>query len=374
MKGVPNITPQQSIAAREHDGASAREASLRRRKNHLRANGGIAALALVTLVAATASLAVGRYGIELPVLAATVAQFPHALGALATGGALSNDELVVFKMRMPRVLAALLIGGALGMAGAAFQGMFRNPMVSPDLLGASAGAGFGAACAMLFAAPIGIITGSAFAGGLIAVFLTYFISLAVGKGSANIVVLVLAGVVISALFQACISITKYVADPYSQLPGITFFLMGGLSSAAWKDVGVLALPIALSTAVLFGLRWRINILSLDDDQSRALGMEPQKIRALVIACATLATAVSVAVGGIIGWVGLVIPHFMRMLFGPDYRSLLPASFLGGALYLLIMDDIARGMFPMEIPIGILTALIGAPVFIILLLRFKGGWR
>lgn len=357
----------------ERNGGAGKGVS-RRAGVSVKASVGILILAVVTLVAATASLAVGRYGIEIPLLATTISHFPDAVSALTTGGSLSNDDLVVFKMRMPRVLTALLIGGALGMAGAAFQGMFRNPMVSPDLLGASAGAGFGAACAMLVAAPVGVITGSAFVGGLAAVFLTYFISMAVGKGSANIVVLVLAGVVISALFQACISITKYVADPYSQLPGITFFLMGGLSSVTWRDVGVLAVPIVVSAAVLYGLRWRVNILSLDDDQSRALGMETQKVRALVIVFATLATAVSVAVGGIIGWVGLVIPHFMRMIFGPDYRNLLPASFLGGALYLLLMDDIARGMFPMEIPIGILTALVGAPVFVALLLKFKGGWR
>ena len=335
---------------------------------------GLIALAIAMLAAAIASLAIGRYSIDVSLLAATLTHFPEAVSTMIAGGDLPNEELVLFKMRLPRIVGAILIGGALGMAGAAFQGMFRNPMVSPDLLGASAGAGFGAACAMLVAAPVGVITGSAFLVGLLAVFLTYLISIAVGKGSANNVVLVLAGVVISALFQACISITKYVADPYSQLPGITFFLMGGLSSVTWKDVAVLTAPVAIGAVVLYGLRWRINILSLDDEESRALGMETQRVRAIVIVFATLITAVSVAVSGIIGWVGLVIPHFVRMLFGPDYRRLLPASFFGGALYLLIMDDIARGMFPMEIPIGILTALVGAPVFVLLLLRFKGGWR
>lgn len=334
---------------------------------------GLVVLGIITLLAAFCSLAVGRYSIDLPLLTATLGQFPDAVGKLIAGEKLANEEIVVFKMRLPRVIGALLIGGALGMAGSAFQGMFRNPMVSPDLLGASAGAGFGAACAMLVAAPVAVITGSAFVGGLLAVFLTYAISMAVGKGVSNITVLVLAGVVISAMFQACISITKYVADPYSQLPGITFFLMGGLSSVTWNDVGVLLVPIAIGGAVLFCLRWRINILSLDDDESRALGMNTDRMRALVIVCATLMTAVAVAVGGIIGWVGLVIPHFMRMLFGPDYRRLLPASFLGGSLYLVLMDDIARGAFPMEIPIGILTALIGAPVFVLLLIRYKGGW-
>ena len=332
------------------------------------------ALVFVTLAAGLASLGVGRYGMDFNLLVSTVTHFPEAISSLVGGGTLSNEQIVVFKMRMPRIIGALLIGGALGMAGAAFQGMFRNPMVSPDLLGASAGAGFGAACAMLVAAPVAVITGSAFLGGLVAVFLTYAVSMSVGRGVANVTVLVLAGVVISALFQACISITKYVADPYSQLPGITFFLMGGLSSVTWADVGVLVLPILTGAAVLFALRWRINILSLEDDDARSLGMDTGRIRMIVIVCATLMTAVAVAVGGIIGWVGLVIPHFMRMLFGPDYRRLLPASFLGGALYLVLMDDIARGLFAMEVPIGILTALVGAPVFVLLLLRYKGGWK
>lgn len=335
---------------------------------------GLIVLAVATVIVAAASLAVGRFSIDIGLLASTLAHAPDAVVALVSGGDLTSEELVVFKMRLPRIIGALLVGGALGMAGAAFQGMFRNPMVSPDLLGASAGAGFGAACAMLAAAPVAVISGSAFVGGLIAVFLTYLISMAVGKGSSNVIVLVLAGVVIKAMFEALISVTKYVADPYSQLPGITFFLMGGLSSLTWSDIGMLCVPVLVCGIVLYGLRWRINILSLDDDESRALGVEAGRIRVVVIVCATLMTAVSVAVAGIIGWVGLVIPHFMRMLFGPDSRRLLPASFLGGAFYLVLMDNIARGLFPMEIPIGILTALIGAPVFVTLLVKYKGGWK
>jgi iron complex transport system permease protein len=331
-------------------------------------------LGLAALAAAIISLAVGRYSIDLPLLAQTLTRLPEAVTAMINGTPMDNELLVVFRMRLPRILAAALIGGALAMAGATFQGMFRNPMVSPDLLGASAGAGFGAACAMLVAAPVAVISGSAFVGGILAVFLTYAISMAVGRGVSNITILVLAGVVISALFQACISITKYVADPYSELPAITFFLMGGLSRITWNDIALLALPILAGGVVLFGLRWRINILSLDDDESRALGMNTGRIRALAIVCATLITAVSVATSGIIGWVGLVIPHFVRMVFGPDYRRLLPASFLAGAFYLLVMDDIARGAFPMEIPIGILTAIVGAPVFVYLLLRYREGWR
>lgn len=335
---------------------------------------GMAVLVILMVAVAIASLAVGRYSMNVPLLLSTLQTFPQTMQTLIAGGSLPNEQIVVFKMRMPRIIGALLIGGALGMAGAAFQGMFRNPMVSPDLLGASAGAGFGAACAMLAAtSTAAVVTGSAFVGGLVAVLATYTVSMIVGRGVSNITTLVLTGVVVSALFQACISITKYVADPYSQLPGITFFLMGGLSSVTWRDVATLALPILIGGIVLFALRWRINILSLDDDESRSLGMNTGRVRGIAIVCATLMTAASVAVGGMIGWVGLVIPHLMRMLFGPDYRRLLPASFIGGALYLVLMDDIARGAFAMEIPIGILTALIGAPVFIALLVHYRGGW-
>ena len=332
-------------------------------------------LCLALLVVATGSLIVGRYSIDIPTLLSTLAHLPKTITKVTSEGAgtMTNEERVLFMMRAPRIIGALLIGGALGVAGAAFQGMFRNPMVSPDLLGASSGAGFGAALAMLFAAPVAVVTGSAFITGLVAVLLTYLVSLTVGKGTPGITVLVLAGIVISALFQNCVSITKLVADPYSQLPGITFFLMGGLSSVIWRDVLTLVIPIGIGVIVLYLLRWRINLLALKDDEAQSLGMNTNRVRGIVIVCATLITSVSVAISGMIGWVGLVIPHFMRMLVGPDHRLLLPASFLAGATYLVVMDDIARGLFAMEIPIGILTALIGAPVFIFLLLRYKGGW-
>ena len=332
-------------------------------------------LCLALFITIAGSLVIGRYSISIPELFSTLLSFPETLAKISDFGtnSLTNEERVLFVMRLPRIIGALLIGGALAVAGAAFQGMFRNPMVSPDLLGASGGAGFGAACAMLFSAPVAVITGSAFCAGLTAVLITYLISLTVGKGTPGITVLVLAGVVINALFQSLVAITKLVADPYSQLPGITFFLMGGLSSVTWKDILTLVIPISIGAIVLYLLRWRINLLALKDDEAKSLGMNTNRIRSIVIVCATLITAVSVAVSGMIGWVGLVIPHFMRMLVGPDHRWLLPASFLGGAVYLMLMDNIARGLFAMEIPIGILTSLIGAPVFVMLLVRYKGGW-
>ncbi|MCL1846901.1 MAG: iron ABC transporter permease [Coriobacteriia bacterium] len=332
-------------------------------------------LCLVLLVAVTGSLIVGRYLIDLPQLFSTLLALPETIGKLnsANAGSLTNEERVLFMVRLPRILGALLIGGALGVAGTAFQGMFRNPMVSPDLLGASSGACFGAVLAMLFSAPVAVVTGSAFFGGLVAVFLTYVVSLSVGKGTPGITVLVLAGIVIMQLFQALISIVKLVADPYSQLPGITFFWMGSLSAVTWKDLPFLLVPVLIGVIALYLLRWRINLLALKDDEAQSLGMNTNRIRVVVILCATFITAASVAVSGLVSWVGLVIPHFMRMLVGPDHRWLLPASFLGGATYLVLMDDIARGLLAMEIPIGILTALIGAPVFIMLLLRYKGGW-
>ena len=332
-------------------------------------------LCLALLLTATASLMVGRYSIDIPQLLSVLGSFPDTIARITREGTdfLNAEQRVLFIIRMPRIIGALLIGGALSIAGAAFQGMFRNPMVSPDLLGASAGAGFGAACAMLLSASIAVTTGSAFACGLFAVLLTYLIALSVGKGTPGITVLVLAGIVIGSLFSSLVSITKLVADPYSQLPGITFFLMGGLSSVTWNDVVVLLIPISVGTFGLYMLRWRINLLALKDDEAKSLGMNTNQIRGFVIICATLITAVSVAIGGMIGWVGLVIPHFMRMIVGPDHRVLLPAAFFAGATYLILMDDIARGLTATEIPIGILTALVGAPVFIMLLLRYKGGW-
>ena len=277
-------------------------------------------------------------------------------------------ENVVFQIRLPRVAAAALIGAALAAAGVSYQGMFRNPMVSPDLLGASTGAGFGAALGLLFGLGYGAITGLSFGFGLLAVLLAYLIS-RVSKIQTTLA-MVLAGVMISSLFTSGTSFIKLVADPTDQLPAITYWLMGSLTSIKARDVQFAVLPILVGLIPLWLLRWRVNLLTVSEAEARSMGVDTARLRVVVILCATLMTAGSVAISGMIGWVGLVIPHFGRMIFGQDYRRLLPASSLLGATFLMVVDNLARTITTSEIPLGILTSFVGAPVFLYLIL--SGG--
>ena len=280
-------------------------------------------------------------------------------------------ELVVFKVRFPRMIAALLVGGALAISGAAYQNLFKNPLVSPSILGVSAGAGFGASLGMLCHYSWLGIQSMAFFFALVAVVSAFFISRIFGGTS--MVVLVLGGMVISALFQALLSIVKYLADPVDTLPAITFWLMGGLSKVTNQDIMLVFWPIILSFIVLYAFRWQINVLAVGEEEATALGINIARLRAIVVFCATLMTAAAVSISGIIGWVGLLIPHMARMLVGSNFQLLLPASLLMGSSYLLLVDNIGRSMMTVEIPLGILTALIGAPFFIILLSKVKKGW-
>ena len=278
------------------------------------------------------------------------------------------EAAVVLNVRLPRILAAALIGAALSVAGVSYQGMFRNPMVSPDLLGASTGAGFGAALALLLSMNYFAVTCSAFLFGLLAVLLAYLIS---RRSRMDITLsMVLAGMMISSLFTSGTSLIKLLADTESQLPAITYWLMGSLTSVRGRDVRFAALPILLGLVPLLLLRWRINLLTLSEAEARSMGVDTRLLRLLVIFCATLMTAASVSISGMIGWVGLVIPHFCRMIFGYDYRRLLPASALLGGAFLMLVDDLARTMVTSEIPLGILTSFVGAPVFLYLIL--SGG--
>lgn len=277
-------------------------------------------------------------------------------------------ENVVFQIRLPRVAAAALIGAALAAAGVSYQGMFRNPMVSPDLLGASTGAGFGAALGLLFGLGYGAITGLSFGFGLLAVLLAYLIS-RVSKIQTTLA-MVLAGVMISSLFTSGTSFIKLVADPTDQLPAITYWLMGSLTSIKARDVQFAVLPILVGLIPLWLLRWRVNLLTVSEAEARSMGVDTTRLRVVVVLCATLMTAGSVAISGMIGWVGLVIPHFGRMIFGQDYRRLLPASSLLGATFLMVVDNLARTITTSEIPLGILTSFVGAPVFLYLIL--SGG--
>jgi iron complex transport system permease protein len=281
-------------------------------------------------------------------------------------------ETVIFKVRLPRILLAMLVGSALSISGASFQGMFQNPLVSPSILGVSSAAGFGAAVAILYSCNSLMIQVSAILFGLIGVILTYFLS-RVYK-TTSILMLVLSGVVISAFLSALISLTKYVADPYEKLPAITFWLMGSLSTASMKDLLRIIFPMSLGIGGLLAVSWRINILSMGDEEARSLGIKTELLKGVIIFCATILTASAVCVSGMIGWVGLIIPHICRMIVGPDHRKLLPASLSVGAAYLLLIDDLARTVSSAEIPLGILTAIIGLPFFAYLIRKTKGGWH
>ena len=282
----------------------------------------------------------------------------------------AEEASVVVQIRLPRILSAALIGAALSAAGASYQAMFRNPMVSPDLLGASTGACFGAALAILLGASYAVITASSFLFGLAAVGLTYL----VGRLSRirSTLAMVLAGMMVGSLFSAGTSFIKLVADTTDQLPAITYWLMGSLSGTRGVDIRFAILPMALGLIPLLLIRWRLNLLTLGEEEARALGINTALLRLIVVVCATLVTAASVSVSGLIGWVGLVIPHLCRRYIGNDYRKLLPASMLFGATFLLLVDNISRNLLAVEIPIGILTAFIGAPFFIYLMHQKGGG--
>jgi iron complex transport system permease protein len=281
-------------------------------------------------------------------------------------------ENVILQVRGPRVIAAALIGAALAVAGTAFQGLFRNPLVSPDILGASSGAALGAVLGIFFSLGVFAIQAFAFVGGLIAVAAVYAIGSAV-RSRDPILVLVLTGVVIGALLGAGVGMVKYLADPYNQLPAMTFWLLGSLAAAGVADLVPLFGPVALGTIVLVALRWRMNVMSLPDEEARALGLPTGPLRIAIVAAATLVTSASVATAGIIGWVGLVVPHMARSLVGPDFARLLPAAALLGGGFLLVIDTLARTMAAIEIPLGILTALIGTPFFIWLLASVSRTW-
>ena len=283
----------------------------------------------------------------------------------------ASEETVVFRIRLPRVIAAMLVGGGLSIAGASFQGLFKNPLVSPDILGVSAGAGFGAAIGILLSGNPMVIQISAFFFGILAVAVAYGIGRTVGKSST--LVLVLGGIIVGSLFSAFISLTKYVADPYDTLPAIVFWLMGSLSAVANADIAAVAPPILLGSICLFLVRWRINLLAVGEEEARALGVDTKWMTMVLVIASTVVTASAVCISGIIGWVGLVVPHIGRMLVGPDFRKLIPVSAVLGASFLLIVDDIARTLTAAEIPLGILTALVGAPFFAYLLTRKKVGW-
>lgn len=316
------------------------------------------------------------------VLAATVVG-PYPLTPAEIGAAVlhrlagepaanATVDTVLFGVRLPRIGAALLVGAALAAAGAAYQNLFRNPLVSPDILGVSAGAGLGAVLGIFLALPVVGIQLLSFAGGIVTVSLVYSVAAAV-RGRDPVLVLVLAGVVVGALAGSIVSLLKVLADPYDQLPAMTFWLLGSLAGTSAADLAGAVPSVLVGLVPLALLRWRIDVLALGDEEAKALGVEAGRLRIIVVAAATLITATAVAISGQIGWIGLVIPHIARMLVGPGFARLLPAAMLLGGAYLLVVDTLARSLATVETPLGILTALLGAPFFLWLLARGRTGW-
>jgi iron complex transport system permease protein len=318
-----------------------------------------AALVLLALIATAAAL--GPYRVAPgDLLAFLVAKATGAASPLSVPA-----ETAILQIRLPRVFAAAAVGAALAAAGAAYQSLFRNPLVSPDILGVSSGAAFGAVVAIYLSLPVLAIQGASFVGGLAAVIIVYAIAAAI-RGRDAVLVLVLAGVVIGALFGAGVGLLKYLADPYNQLPAITFWLLGSLAAANLRDLTSLVPAVAIGLVPLALLRWRIDVMTLGDEEATALGVDTRMLRAIVIAAATLMTSAAVAASGIIGWVGLVVPHLARLIVGPAFTRLLPVTILFGAGYLLAVDTVARTIGTVELPLGVLTAALGTPVFLWLL--------
>ncbi len=314
------------------------------------------------LIAVAVALCVGHYPVSLPTLLGSIVSPQDASDEVST---------VLWNIRLPRVLAAILCGAALSVAGAAYQGMFRNPLVSPDILGVSSGAGLGAVLAIFLSLPMIMVQLFAFAGGLMTVAVVCVVA-RLARFHSPVLSMVLSGIAIGALVSAGVSLFKILSDPYTQLTTITFWLMGGLNAIVFDDL-LNTTPIVLIGLIpLFLLRWRMNLLSLDDEEAETMGVNVKRTRLIFIVCATMITASVVSISGIIGWVGLVIPHIARLWIGPDFSRLLPTSLFIGAAFLVLTDTLARTIAPIEIPLGILTAFIGAPFFISLLIQ--GGER
>ncbi len=322
----------------------------------------IAALAAALLALFLFSFVLGRYDVPIWQVVRILLSRLLPLEQTWTG----NMATAVLNVRLPRILLACLVGGALSAAGTAYQAVFRNPMAAPDILGASSGACFGAALAILLGLSRFGVTAMAFAASLATVVLVYAIARRI-RGN-QVVNLLLSGIMISSLFSAGTSYIKLVADPSNQLPAITYWLMGSLSGTRMQHVVFALIPMAAGALPLLSLRWRINLLTLSEEEARSMGVNTRALRLVVILSATVLTAASVAAAGMIGWVGLVIPHLGRKLVGSDCRRLLPAAMLMGAFFLLAVDNISRNLLAVEIPIGILTAFVGAPFFLYLMTR------
>ena len=329
----------------------------------------VLALVLAVLVITIAvSFVIGRYAIDpwqaMRIMASKFFTVEHTWREL--------DAKVIWEVRWPRTLMAVLVGAALSCSGAVYQGVFRNPLVSPDILGVSAAASFGAALAIVLAGAFSpLVPTLAFGMGILGVQLAY--GLAKVRGMTPTIMLVLSGVVVSSIFNAGVSIMKYLADPENDLPAITFWLMGSLSGMRWDNLAFAAPIILAGLVVVMIVSWRLNLLTIGDAEARSLGVNTQRTRMVTIICATAMTATAVSQSGAIGWVGLVIPHMARILVGPDHRKLVPVAATLGAAFLLIIDSLTRTVSESSLPLSIPIALVGAPFFAVLLRRSKGVW-
>jgi iron complex transport system permease protein len=327
-------------------------------------------LVVALLITAIVSLGLGRFRIPVDQILNIV--WSWIIGKIDF--AANPDQVVVLLVRVPRILLCMLVGAALSISGAAYQGLFRNPLVSPDILGVSAGAGVGASIAILMGAPGISVQVFAFAFGIGAVFLVIGLASAIGKGNPATLVIVLSGMVIASLFGSCTALLKYLADAQSKLPDVVFWLMGSFAkNGSYQNVLILFILLLAGGIPLYLLRWQMNVLSFGEEEAQAMGLNPQRLRIWIIICSTLLTASSVAMCGTIGWVGLVIPHITRLLVGPNFKALLPTSLFIGALFMLIVDDFARTLIAGEIPVGVITSIVGAPIFIYLMFTGKRSW-
>lgn len=343
-------------------------------------------LFLLLLCVLIIALFVGRYPIDpITVVVILVAGIMERIGNMIT--AITGVEIaffwsiqhtwptamntVVWDVRLPRAVAVILAGSALAVSGATYQGVFRNPLVSESILGVSAGAGVGAALAILLDMGYKGIQLSAFVFGLLAVGITFAIS-RVYRSNPTLV-LVLAGIIVGGLFSAIISLLKFVADPYSKLPDIVFWLMGSFAKTSTDNLFFVIPVILIAMLVIVLLRWQLNVLSMGDEEAKSLGIDTKRFLPVVIVCSTLLTAAAVCIGGVIGWVGLIIPHISRMIVGPDHKDMIIAAILLGGAYLLAVDTLCRTLTSVEIPISIITSILGAPIFLYLLYKAKNTW-
>jgi len=316
------------------------------------------------------SLFLGRYMISPLVVAKSILNKLPFVSIPVTWE--KTVETVIWQVRFPRAVMAFLVGAGLSVSGSAFQGMFQNPLVSPYVLGVSAGASFGAALGLLCSWPTWMVQIAAFAFGIIAVAITY--AMAHLYKTTPILMLVLSGMVVSAFFQALVSLVKFAADGEDKLPAITFWLMGSIGKVRLEDLLPSGLPMIAAMGVLYAIRWKLNVLSMGEREAESLGVNTERVKLVVIITTTLISSITVSLCGIIGWVGQVIPHFCRMIVGPNHKQLIPATILVGASYIIVIDNLCRMVSITEIPIGILTSVVGAPVFAYLLRKTKGGWN